>query len=224
MEYIENKELRDELLGRLIKKFEVDRSDVPHVTELTNCLTKSYLDRVEPIEHDDQTLIGFMVGFALEQVLLRDEGQGAPPVEEFEGIFLSKDYVDLYGETLDLKSTRMFPGDDGTPKTGWPEGWMSQFMAYLRPRLEGNEDERIPFGVAVVYIVARRLEVGTLVFGRQEIYDQWDWLLMRRAIYMKALASGEAPTPFKHNRDWECGAYGGCPRKDTCDAIVRGEE
>jgi len=224
MEYIPDPELRNELLDRLAKKYLTTRPDIPHVSELISCLTRNYFDRLDPIERDDETLLGFAVGFALEGVLLRDLDTPAPDVQEVDGIFMSRDYVDLSGIGADLKSTRMYPDLDGSPKRGWPEGWLEQFKAYMKIDLEpGDPNERLPYRVAILYITQRALETGTLVFTRQEVEDEWDYLLERKKVYMNAFLNNEVPTPFKYNKTWECDAYGGCPRKDTCLAIQRGD-
>ena len=216
MEYIPDPMLGNELKDRLRQKYLTKREEVPHVSELIYCLTRSYFDRYDPVEPTDEEMVGFAIGFALEQVILRDDDTGTPPVEEVDGIYMSRDYVDLQGVGVDLKSTRMAPGPNGFPKRGFPDTWEEQFKAYAKIGLmPGDYNTPIPYKVAIIYLQPRVLEAGTCVFTRGEIEQEWEYLLKRKEIYMRYLVQQKIPTPFTYNKDWECR---GCRYKLRCDS------
>ena len=208
MKFEQNPRLKTELLTRLRTKYINPRAEMPHLSELLYCLTKAAYERRSPIPVTDAELIMFCIGFGLEDVILRDDDTVAPVTVEFEGVWMTPDYVVLGPDNeLDLKSTRMYPDNDGSPKRGWPEGWIKQFMAYsyreAMTRL-GHAPEYFEYSVGIIYLTPARLEVGTLTWTRAEVLENWEKIATRRNIFMGLMGANQIPTPFSYNEDWEC--------------------
>lgn len=199
-EFTRNPQVEQELLRRLRIKYLKPRNDGIHVSELIRCLTESYWQKQD--EHrlppTDKTLLYFAIGFALEEVLLKNGDNIDQVSEKMDDIWLSKDYVDLNGIGVDLKSTRMYLLDTGIPKHGWSDHWMKQFMSYAR--LMGKQI----YSVAILQLIKPDFVAGTFEFTEQEIEDNWAWILKRKHILETYLALGEPPTPFAYNEPWEC--------------------
>lgn len=197
VEFIRDVQLEQELVARLRQKYLTEKP-LPHLTELLYCLTRSYFDRTDPLEVTKKELLYFAVGFGLEAVLLRSEGDKDIESVEMDGIWLTLDYVDLQGVGVDLKSTRMWTTESGVPKNGWPETWLKQFMAYAR--VLGQTD----YKVAVAYIGQPDLVGGVFRFSKEQVEENWQWVLERKEVYEDFIFKGEAPTPYEYNQSWEC--------------------
>ena len=211
MKVVSNPEISREVLQRLRDKY-LTPKPLPHVTELIYCLTRSYWDRLDPIEPTDHELLLFAVGFGLEEMLLRQEGQEPPKAIELDGITLTPDYIALRGGMVDLKSTRAYP-DKVTrePGKGWSETWQEQFMAYAKAF------GKLEYTVTVVYIIPAEVASFTFVFTEAELGANWQKMLQRKAQYMEALEAGKVPTPFTTNREWECRF---CRYLGRCNSLV----
>jgi len=225
MRFYRDPQIERELLDRLKKKYLTERTGT-HVSTLIYCLTKGYFDMTDPLPPTDTEMILFSVGFALEEVILRDEDSPVPEPLVLAGIHMSRDYVDtIQGQGLDLKTTRMYPGTDGEPKRGWSEGWKKQFMAYAlameSAKYLGDDSVELPetfsYGVAIIYISAAELAAGTLTFTQQEVMDNWDYLLGRKEVYEAYIKADTVPTPFQWNEDWECK---NCRYRMRCTALA----
>jgi len=202
--------LQHELEDRVRSKYISSRDDL-HVTDLIRCLTATYYDKVDPLPFEDQSVMFFAIGFALEEVMLRN-GAEKPQVEEVDGIVMTEDYISLSGNVgVDLKTTRMrLDKDTGIPTYGWPESWIKQFMAYARKR--GS----LYYSVAVIELIAAKLTCGTFTFTQEELDDNWKYMLERRDIYTDAMFQAEPPESFKYNEDWECKN-----KTSTCRYLMR---
>lgn len=243
VEYQTNPQLKNELMTRLRSKYGGVRPEYPHLSDLLGCLTKSYYNQKQPIENTDKETLFFSIGFGLEKVILRDEdtipvhiddeqyeaniiGQ-SPPMVQLDGVFLTPDYVAAAGGQLDLKSTRMYVDKDtDTPKRGWPDTWMEQFMGYAwleyiqkwwgeqvmlgTPEFSSiNIDtsdlpDSLTYSVGVIYLIPAQLEAGTFTFPMTEILENWNRVQMRKNIFMGHMAAETPPDPFTYNKDWEC--------------------
>lgn len=140
LQWARNPALEEELFARLRRKYIHDRTGEIHFSDTMYCLTKAYWNKIDPLPVDNNTLGMFAIGFALEEVLIKDypiTGEPGIASYEYEGVHFSPDYLVTYmvGE-MDLKTTRMWSEDDGQPKTtsdrphGFPESWLKQFMGY----------------------------------------------------------------------------------------------
>jgi hypothetical protein len=198
--FTRNPQVEQELLRRLRMKYLRPRTDGIHVSELIRCLTDSYWEKQD--EHKlpptDKTLLYFSIGFALEEVLLKNGDNEDQVSEKMDDIWLSKDYVDLNGIGLDLKSTRTYLLDSGIPKYGWSDHWMKQFMSYAR--LMG----KTLYSVAILQLIKPDFIAGTFEFTEEEIEDNWTWIKRRKFILEHHLERKTPPTPFSYNEKWEC--------------------
>lgn len=199
-EFTRNPQVEQELLRRLRIKYLKPREEGIHVSELYRCLTASYWNKSE--EHKlpptDKELLYFAIGFALEEVLLKNGDNEDQVSEQMDGIWLSKDYVDLGGIGLDLKSTRMYLLDSGVPKYGWSSMWMRQFMSYARLM------DKTIYSVAILQLIKPDFIAGTFTFTDEELEENWQWVLKRKHILTTYMDMGVPPTPFAHNEEWEC--------------------
>ena len=221
MRYEANPRLEQELYTRLEEKY-LTKKPLPHLTEAIYCLTKAWWERTDPLSPGRDELLYFVVGFGLEEVLLRDPT--SPPIksEQLDGIWYTPDYLSGRDGGVDLKTTRMWPSDGGEPKKGWPETWLEQVMGYAYAmqvqRQEGIPTE-VPFSIAVMYVGKVGLSCFTFLFTWEELVANWQKMQGRARLLLTALAEGRPPTPFKHNREWECEH---CCYLSRCQQTVRG--
>ena len=218
MRAVRNGQAERELYTRLTQKYSTPKPE-PHLTELIYCLTKAYYDRTAPLRVSDKETVMFAIGFGLEQVILRGDDDTAPVSQELDGIWLTPDYVMLTGGGMDLKSTRMYPDADGSPKRGFSETWLEQFMGYAYldtiEAVQYIPDQEIPYSVGIVYLVPAELTAWTLYFSKAELEANWAKLQVRRMVLKAHRRANTVPEPFKWNRDWECKD---CRYKMRCDA------
>lgn len=230
MEFIRDQRLENELLDRVRSKYITDRPELPHLSELYRCLTFSYHERTDPLNWGKTQVLYFAIGFAFEQVFLRN-GPPTPKTQVLDGIYMTPDYIALEGQGVDLKSTRMGSSDSGVPKVGgqekWPESWIKQFKGYCRLLHRETWDLYDPghyeFGIAIIHLGRPvDLKAGRFIFTRQELEENWVSMLSRKAILINTMKTGEIPTPFKYNEgespsSWECSnSSGDCKYLRRC--------
>ena len=216
MDFHRDPRLEAEIYGRLQSKYLQPRPEGPHLSELIGCLTRSYYDRTEPLPPSPEEMLYFAIGFALEEVLLRDKESGAVAMQELDGVYMTPDYIDLRGVGVDLKSTRMRPkGDDGVPSMGWPKGWIRQFQAYTKLLSQGKPSgvyetdggssiRYYNFSVAIMYLIKPDLVCGTFAFTDEELQRNWAWVQQRRERYEQAFKTLTIPIPFTFAEEWQC--------------------
>ena len=217
MKFIRNGLLEQEFYDRLQREYWHEKP-VGHLTELLYCLTRSWYDRYDPLEITDREKMLFSIGFGLERVFLRDPGDGEPVSEVVDGVSMTEDYISLTSdEGVDLKTTRMYATLDGTPKMGWPENWLKQFMAYARKR------GQLTYNVAIVYLGMPALVCGTFVWTQEELDANWSYILNRSVIYNSYAGTDLVPPPFTFNASWECETKTSkCRYLERCRAVERG--
>jgi hypothetical protein len=199
----------------LAKYMDEDRTQEIHLMELYHCLTKGWYDKHDALPLTEKEILMFSVGFAFEQVYLRNEDKpNPPPKRELFGIHMSPDHEAYPGREEDFKTTAMWKGDDGSPRRGWPAAWLYQFSMYglsqvLPADTDVNSDweslvpEDIFYDVAILYLnAARDFEVITLKFTKDEVLQAAYTALDRKAIYERY--TDTPPEPFKFNEDYEC--------------------
>lgn len=71
IDWTRNQALEEELFARLRHKYIQDRTGEIHFSDTMYCLTKAYWNKTNPIPVDNTTLGYFAIGFALEEVLLK---------------------------------------------------------------------------------------------------------------------------------------------------------
>jgi hypothetical protein len=208
MQIVEDSGLATRILADLAAEMKVEKP-LPHLAELIYCLTRSYLDRFEPVPLTPREIVLFAVGVGLEKVLLvghKQQVQG-----ECEGIHYSVDCLDSAGRVLELKSTRMaaskFP-------EGLSEGWRKQILGYMYTQsgpFPGTDEATL----AIMHIIGGELTCWRIQATREEVVENWQWLQERRGIYMSLVERERVPSPYRYNMDWECGH---CRYRMFCEA------
>lgn len=189
-----NDQLANTTLDEMMAEIDEDRTNMhPSVTDLTRCLTQTYLNRHQKANFTRQTKNFFLIGLGLERALLV-----ARKKEETYGENLGIHYhVDSRDEGLfELKSTRASKKkmDEGD----FPESWLKQTMSYLN-LIGGNTVD-----LGVVFLIPAQFEVYRLTFEQRELEENLMWLLSRRDEYNKAVESGVPPESYKWNQEYEC--------------------
>jgi len=201
-------DLQREMIKKLWQPYQIEKN-LPHATELIYCLTKSYWDRTDSLDPTDDEIMQWLCGVGLEEVMTQsDTPESRPPVE---GIYYTPDFQ-VFGYTSEIKTTRM------SVKRGesrdFPPGWMKQIKAYC------YGEKLTEYLLIVAFLMGNyrppfpRLRVYHLEFTEQEIADNWEWMQMRKDIYMIAIENDIVPTPKMFNEEWEC-QY--CRYKLRCD-------
>lgn len=92
IEFTRNPALEEELYARLRRKYEQARPEI-HFSDTIGCLTKAYYSKTDPIPFSNDTWGLFAIGFALEEVLLKE----APTFTQIEGALAAefKHYANL---------------------------------------------------------------------------------------------------------------------------------
>ena len=208
MELVEDSGLATRILSDLAAEMKIEKP-MPHLAELIYCLTRSYLDRFDPVPLTPREIVLFAVGVGLEKVLLvghKQQVQG-----ECEGIHYSVDCLDYDGRVLELKSTRMaaskFPDS-------LSEGWRKQILGYMYTQagpFPGTDSATL----AIMHIIGGELTCWRIQASREEVVENWKWLQERCKIYMGLVEKKRVPSPYRYNMDWECGH---CRYRMFCEA------
>jgi len=220
MERIPNPEMDRLILDHLADLYSIKRKrEGIHLSTLIYCLTRSFFDQLAPVEPTDMEVMLFSLGYGLQDVLTPKEA--VTPVYEKDGITFSPDFqLNLVGQkkvtmsemvTVELKTTRM-----SSNKEEFPETWLEYIMGgcYIRGI---NEYE-----LSILHMLGNyrppfpEIKSYKLIFEDEELRDNWDYLLSRKAIYEEALRTKKPPVPFTYCKDWECAR---CRYKLQCEAI-----
>ena len=85
LDWTRNPALEEELYARLRRKYEHARPEI-HFSDVTHCLTMSYWGKTNPIPFSNDTWGLFAIGFALEEVLLKEP----PTLVELQTLFTAE--------------------------------------------------------------------------------------------------------------------------------------
>ena len=198
MEWKENPQLADRMLGLIAEDMKLDKP-LPHVTELIYCLTKAWNDRFDPVPLTPKEICLFSIGVKLGEVLLSPHAQEVEGV--LDGIHYSVDFMTDDGGTKEtevigeLKSTRMsmkkHPDD-------FPMGYRKQLLAYMK----GADCLEAVYGV--MYVIPAEFKMWEVLATQEEVDENWVWLQERKETYMSYVADKVRPIPYAYNEDWEC--------------------
>ena len=196
MEWRENPALADHLLSLIAEDMKLNKP-LPHVTELIYCLTRSWMDRFEPLPLTAKETCLFSIGVGLGDVLLvphRQEVSG-----KLEGIHYSIDFMTTsegqMGPPGELKSTRISIKKD---PADFSSGWKKQLLAYMKTA------NSLTATYAIMYVIPAMFKAWEVAATQEEVDANWTWLQARKVQYMDFIGRREKPTPFKYNEDWEC--------------------
>lgn len=216
MKRIANPELDRHIIEHLATKYKLrqKRSGI-HLSTLVYCLTKSYLDSVNPIEPTDEEIMLFALGLGLQDVVTPGDAQ--TPVYEYEGVTFSPDFFIPSGEGLcELKTTRM---SSKKHLENLPETWVEYIMGGCHIR-----DVRV-YQLSTLFMMGNyappfpSLYSETLKFTETELEENWKRLMLRKDVYVEALETQKAPRPYGYCKEWECK---NCRHNLVCSALVSG--
>lgn len=206
--------LTDEVMKSLRTEYLTEKP-FPHMAGLIYCLTKYYDDLTDPIAPTDEELLLFSVGFGLERVLL--SGHERPESAFCEGIGFSVDFNSIEGIPAELKTTRM--SVNTVASKGLPDGWIKQTKGYCHCRGVKSYLLTVLFLMGSYKPPFPIIKSFRLDFTEEEITENWDWLLERKAAIESFLADGIRPEPDSTNEPWECT---NCRYKLRCDVVRAG--
>ena len=213
MKFERNPEYEDFLLQAMWDAMAEPDREQPSVTGMIKCLTRTFYENYYTSSGngapDRETLLLFSTGLGLEHVILNDMQRTEKGT--FEGVGYHMDHFGSSEDFIEFKSTRLSLKN---APDNYNLGWMRQWMAYAKAKgiikgkfvalhLMGSYNP--PFPQLVVWDVEATAD---------EVDANWEWIQIRKAIYLDAVDKGEAPAPFTYNEDWECKT---CPWKMICD-------
>ena len=219
MQRIDNPQLNKLILAHLSELYNLKQARVDtHLSTLVYCLTRSFLDRVNPLEPTDEEVMLFALGLGLQDILTP---RGArTPVYELEGIKFSPDFqFGLRGYLVELKTTRM---SLRTIKEHLPETWLEYIMGGIWIKNHSGYEPTNSYELSSLLMMGSYsppfplIHSETLVFTDEELQANWNYLQQRKAVYEEALENNKPPEPFRWCKDWECKL---CRYKLICEAI-----
>lgn len=215
MEWREDPALATRLLQSLSDQLREGHSsrtnDVPHVTELIYCLTKSYLNRFDPIGETDETITIFLLGTLLERILLQKQKYHISDI--VDGISFETDFIAAFNDIPgELKSTRISAKRDPMLL---PLNWKRQVLSYMYTLvklgvIEVDKDGYIVFSFVIFHLMGKynppfpMLKTWKVRSSRDNVIKNWLWIEDRRDIFLQHIADKTVPEPFTYNEDYEC--------------------
>ena len=203
----ENPELKRRILKHLADLYQINEvRESNHLSTYVYCRTKAFLNQQQTTLPTDEEVMLFSLGYGLQDVLTPKNAQ--VPVYESEGIVYRPDMsftaTDSEVEQLvELKTTRKSAKfhfiDEQIPET-----WLD----YMRGGCHIRRVES--YDLIVLYMMGSYsppfpvIYCDTFTFDQEEIEENWQKLLARKKVLDDALTSGQIPTPFKNNYEWEC--------------------
>ena len=215
-----NPEMDRLILDHLVEKFKITQKRTGiHLSTLVYCLTRSYFETsASSIDPTDEEVMLFALGLGLQEVLTPTTA--LTPVYEMDGVTFSPDFTLQLKKGLDeyqyaeLKTTRasMSGNLESLPET-WVEYikggcWMRGVQEYELSTLFLMGNYKPPFPM---------LHSETLRFTKEELEENWNYLIGRRAVYAESVDGGIPPTPKRYCKEWEC-RY--CRYKLVCDSLL----
>jgi len=211
MEFEEDQGLSDRLLQLLLVQKSSEKP-LPHMTELIQCLTRSYYNRKGGNDIGDyrpakETVI-FAIGRALEDVLMAPHSRHRKGVWDgisYEVDALALDPLSDLPLHVELKSTRYSTGKD--PQE-YSSNWHKQLLGYMYVL------NKTTMYLAVLHLIQAELKMWKVTATEDELGANWYWLQERKVAYMGHIEREESPAAFQWNEEWECD---NCMYKVMCD-------
>lgn len=192
--------LSSAIIQQLKDEYLTERPEIPHLSELIYCLTRSYDNRMSPEPPTDEEVMLFCLGFGLERVLLGDFAK--MPMKCKDGIYYSIDFISLGDVRAELKTTRTSMKKH--EEEGLQQSWLQQMAGYCYA--EGHTE----FDLATLYILGDYRPPFPKIIGRKLQFSElqltlnWTYMLNRRDIFMQHYNAGVRPEPYIYNMSWEC--------------------
>ena len=197
MKIVANPALGHRILDELQAEYHQDKP-LPHLTELIYCLTKSYYDRVDPLPATDREILLFSTGWGLERLLLGQDKDRE--YKQCDGISYEPDPFYIRGlPPGELKTGRM--ATKTIPEkgiAGVPDSWKKQMLGYMH--CEGL----LEYELAILHIIPADLSTWHITATKEELDENWEWILARNEVYQDRIHNSELPIPYSWNDEWEC--------------------
>jgi hypothetical protein len=219
---VKAEEVKEELLKEINDREFSERVGV-HCSDLIYCLNKQVLRKALPLLPQEHSILLFSLGWSTQRWLTGKDKDEEPV--EVDGILVTKDAL-REGIPWELKATFK----SSTKVIEEEDSWLAQIKAqcytmdvleaYLsRVEIMGNwksifgkkEEKDFPENRKPT------LSVFKLIFTKEELEDNWNWLLSRKKLYLKLLADFKknnvllpAALSLPINHAWECGY---CPNE-----------
>jgi len=191
-----------------------------HCSDLIYCLNKQALKRLQPQPIEEDTLLLFSLGYAIQRWLTQQD-KDEEEVEQ-DGIIVTKDALYL-GAPWEVKATFQSSSRDVSENTAWIHQLMAQCYtmgvahAYLSRceimgdwKIYGNKKRGIPPSKHPT------LSTYRYTFTPDELCKHWEWLKGRRDQFQKILDSQVLLPKIQaipSGQTWECEkcSYNGAP-------------
>lgn len=221
MRRVENPELSKKILDYLAEKYKLRemRTGI-HLSSTVYCLTRGIMDSSgSPIEPTNQELMLFSLGYGLQEVLTPPDA--TEPVYELDGITYRPDLqFEVDSQLVEVKTTRKSAKSHFIDDEWIPQTW----LRYIKGGCYIRKTNR--YDLVVLYLMGNyappfpQIYADTLYFTDEELKENWDYVLARKAVLVKAMETHTIPTPFQYNYDWECKD---CRYKMVCEVLAREE-
>lgn len=220
MRRVENPELKSRIIQHLIDQYKIIEVREPnHLSTYVYCRTRGFFDQHQAISPTEQEVLLFSLGYGLQDVLTPTDAEA--PVIEKEGVIYRPDMMFMARSTpTELKTTRK-----SAKKHFIDEEISESWLDYMKGGckiLDTTEYELI-----VLYMMGNysppfpQIYADTFIFEQEEIDENWNKLMERKAVMDKAIETNVPPEPFQNCYDWEC-QY--CRYKLMCETIVQAQQ
>jgi len=195
-----NKNLELCILRFLVDEYRTEKP-FPHLTELIYCLTRSYLDRKEPMPPTEREILLFALGFGLEKLLLKQLRTHI--LGNVDGVHYEMDFLSFTGIPGELKTTRASSKKFAEEEGFFPETWKRQILGYMYCQ------NILKYELIVLFLMGDykppfpQLACYTIEASTEELEKNWQWILERKTILSNAIEKSILPPPVFHF-DWEC--------------------
>lgn len=210
MKIYENQQMQRKMVGAIRAKMSKPREGKWHMSEVFQCLRRTLLSRQFPPLYSEDAIMGFAVGFSLQEWMLGPEDDSV----EAHGILYSPDHLEGDNDLFEMKSTRSSYEKQATnPETGKRDKnlpkvkfdprehahWMRRTRAYCA--LENRPKAHI----CVYHILQRKLVVWTIEWTPEELVEGLRDTLERKAVLDINKAAGTLPGfEWVLEPSWEC--------------------
>ncbi len=199
MKVLINNTERDRIINSLRQKVEKERKGI-HITDLIYCLRKAYFRKILNIPPTEEQVLYYATGLFYHNLF----EENLREIEiELDGITGTLDCIGFIDDTtipVEIKTTRISSNKDILDM----KHWLIQLKGYAK--LIGSSRARL----IVLHLVgdwknpSPQLLCYDFEFTREEIDENWSWLISRRDILLDALDKGILPSIETRFAEWEC--------------------
>uniref|UniRef100_A0A6M3K6U5 PD-(D/E)XK nuclease superfamily protein n=1 Tax=viral metagenome TaxID=1070528 RepID=A0A6M3K6U5_9ZZZZ len=201
MEITPNPDMELEMLSWIDKRFQLSKPRTGmHMSTLINCLTRSYLDQYSPMPLTKLELLYFSLGFGLQDTIAPTDS--TETIHEFSGVTFRPDFEmpklateeDILGE---IKTTRKRVKSIQVARD-LPDSWARYMMGVCKA------SGKLTYELAILHMIEPDLCCWHVDFSQEEVDMNWDWIMMRKAVWLRCIAESRIPTPYLYCESWEC--------------------